>query len=244
MGKENGMDGEGEAGDGRSPPARSAAGIVARLRKLISDGSYPAGQRVAEIPVSAALGVSRTPVRFALRTLEQEGLLEKAGKRGFVVRAFSEDDTLCAVELRGVMEGLAARRLAERGMTPAVRAELLDCLAQGRQVLEKGYLSVDDYDPWSRLNGRLHRIIVHAAGSRVVADAIARNNLLPFASADSLAIDQTALDKEYEKLRIAQLHHQLIFEALDQGESARAEMLMREHAYIGLRYGRQLGLAS
>jgi GntR family transcriptional regulator of vanillate catabolism len=62
--------------------------------------------------------VSRTPVRLAFRTLEQEGLLEKAGKRGYVVRAFSEADVLCAIEVRGALEGLAARRLAERGIPP------------------------------------------------------------------------------------------------------------------------------
>jgi GntR family transcriptional regulator of vanillate catabolism len=70
----------------------------------------------------------------------------------------------------------------------------------------------------------------------------ARNNHLPFASADSIIIDPNALDREYEKLRFAQLQHQLVFEALARRESARVEMLMREHAYIGLRYGKLFGL--
>lgn len=70
------------------------ASIVAILRKLIIDGRFAPGERVAEIPVAELLGVSRTPVRLAFRTLEQEGLLEKAGKRGYVVREFSDDDIL------------------------------------------------------------------------------------------------------------------------------------------------------
>ena len=49
--------------------------------------------------------------------------------------------------------------------------------------------------------------------------------------------------REYQKLRVAQLQHQLVFDALLRGESARVEMLMREHAYIGLRYGPLLGAA-
>ena len=96
-------------------PTDSASVVATLAQVLIADGRYPAGTRLAEIPVAEALGVSRTPVRLAFRTLEQEGLLQKAGKRGFVVREFSEADVLCAVEVRGVLEGLAARRLAERG---------------------------------------------------------------------------------------------------------------------------------
>lgn len=222
--------------------APDSVSVVATLRKLIMDGRYAAGERLAEIPVAEALGVSRTPVRLAFRTLEQEGLLEKAGKRGFTVREFSEADVLCAIEVRGVLEGLAARRLAESGLPPAVRAELQRCVDDGEALLAKGHLTEDDLAPWSRINDRFHRTLVEAGGSRVIADAIARNNHLPFASADSIIIDKAALDREFEKLRMAQLHHRLVVDALEQRESARVEMLMREHAHIGVRYGRLLGL--
>lgn len=216
--------------------------VIATLRKLIIEGRYAAGERLAEIPVAQALGVSRTPVRLAFRTLEQEGLLQKAGKRGFEVRAFSDHDVLCALEVRGVLEGLAARRLAEQGMPEAVRAQLAACVEEGRQLLAKGHITEDDVGAWARLNNAFHHTIVQATGSSVIADAIARNNHLPFASADSIIIDPQALDREYEKLRFAQLQHQLVFEALEQRESARVEMLMREHAYVGLRYGKLFGL--
>ncbi|MFL6665419.1 MAG: GntR family transcriptional regulator [Rhizobacter sp.] len=221
---------------------QDSGSVVATLRKLIIEGHYAAGTRLAEIPVSEALGVSRTPVRIAFRSLEQEGLLQPAGKRGFVVREFSDHDVLCALEVRGVLEGLAARRLAERGMGDAVRDTLLACVDEGAHVLAKGRLTKDAVGAWSRLNNRFHRAIVESTDSLVIADAIARNNHLPFASADSIIIDPKALDREYEKLRFAQLQHQLVFEALQQRESARVEMLMREHAYIGLRYGKLFGL--
>ena len=65
----------------------ASASVVASLRQLIIDGRFAPGERVAEIPVAERLGVSRTPVRLAFRTLEQEGLLQKVGKRGLVVRA-------------------------------------------------------------------------------------------------------------------------------------------------------------
>ena len=222
---------------------RSDSGsVVATLRRLIIDGHYPAGTRLAEIPVAEALGVSRTPVRLAMRTLQQEGLLQAVGKRGVVVRQFSDADVQCAIEVRGALEGLAARRLAERGMPPAVQSVLRQCVDEGAALLAKGHLAAGDIGAWSRINNAFHDTIVTSTDSRVIADAIARNNHLPFASADSIVIDADALDREYEKLRMAQLHHELVFEALSQRESARVEMLMREHAYIGFRYGKLFGL--
>jgi GntR family transcriptional regulator of vanillate catabolism len=216
--------------------------VVATLRRLIIDGHYPAGTRLAEIPVAEALGVSRTPVRLAMRTLQQEGLLQSVGKRGVVVRQFSDTDVQCAIEVRGALEGLAARRLAERGMPAAVQAALRRCVDDGAALLAKGHLVADDVGAWSRINNAFHHTIVTSTDSHVIADAIARNNHLPFASADSIVIDPQALDREYQKLRMAQLQHELVFDALSQRESARVEMLMREHAYVGFRYGKLFGL--
>lgn len=216
--------------------------VVATLRRLIIEGHFASGTRLAETPVADELGVSRTPVRLAFRTLEQEGLLQRVGKRSLVVREFSDADVLCAIEVRGVLEGLAARRLAQRGMSDGVRARLQECLDEGVELLSKGYLDKEDIAPWSRLNHLFHTTIVNATDSAVIADSIVRNNHLPFASADSIIIDEQALGHEFEKLRFAHLQHMLVFEALDQRESGRVEMLMREHAYIGLRYGKLFGL--
>ncbi|WP_136068591.1 GntR family transcriptional regulator [Modicisalibacter radicis] len=216
--------------------------VIASLRKLISEGVYAPGERLKELHIAERLQVSRMPVRLAFRTLEQEGLLQKTGTRGYVVRQFSEEDVLCAVEVRGALEGLAARRLAEQGMSEVVEARLRECLDRGEALLEKGYLIKADIEGWSGLNQDFHRAIVGATGSSVIHDAIARNDHLPFASADSIVIDDAALDREYGKLRMAHAHHQLVFQALSRGESARAEMLMREHAYIGVRYGDLFGL--
>jgi GntR family transcriptional regulator, vanillate catabolism transcriptional regulator len=216
--------------------------LVGALRQLIADGRYPAGSRLGEEAVAEDLGVSRTPVRLAFRTLAQEGLLQPAGKRGFVVREFSAEDVHCAVEVRGVLEGLAARRLAERGASAAEREALLACVAEGETVLAAGRLDAQGIEAWSRLNARFHATIVGSGGSRVIGDAIARNNHLPFASADSITVDSGALEREFRKLQFAQLQHRLVVEALLGRESARVEMLMREHALIGVRYATLFGL--
>ncbi|MCC6246310.1 MAG: GntR family transcriptional regulator [Rubrivivax sp.] len=223
--------------------AAPPAGIVARLRQLIAEGRYASGERLAEETVAAALGVSRTPVRLAFRTLAQEGLLRTAGKRGHVVREFSADDVQVAVEVRGVLEGLAARRLAERGLPAALRELLHECLDEGEAVVGAARLTEAGFARWSALNARFHGAIVRGDGrSHVIADAIARNNHLPFASADSITVQKHHLDRELRKLRMAQMQHRLVVQALEQGESARVEALMREHANIGLRYEGLFGL--
>lgn len=225
------------------PHQRESGSVVATLRQLIVSGRLAAGERLAEIPVAASLGVSRTPVRLAFRALEQEGLLAKAGKRGYEVRSFSEADVRSAIEVRGTLEGLAVRHLAERGLPAEARAVLAACIDEGAEILAKGHLVEDDVGRWSRLNKRFHDTLVQSHESRVIADAIARNDHLPFASADSIALDRSELPAEYQKLRIAQLQHQLVLDALDRRESARAEMLMREHAWVGFRYGQMFGLS-
>ena len=110
------------------------------------------------------------------------------------------------------------------------------------RCLAAGTLTEAGIGRWSRLNRAFHSAIVDGTGSRVIADAIARNNHLPFASADSIALDRQAPDQELRKLQMAQLQHRLIVEALTRRESARAEALMREHALIGVRYGSLFGL--
>ncbi|NDY90126.1 GntR family transcriptional regulator [Ideonella livida] len=223
------------------PRPEAGASVLARLRDRIIRGEYPPGMRLTEDGVAEALAVSRTPVRLALRSLEQEGLLQKSGKRGLVVRAFSSADVLCAVEVRGALEGLAARRLAEAGLPAAVEAALAQAIRDGRAVLAKGHLVGTDIDAWSQLNRTFHGQLVGAAGSPVIAEAIARNNHLPFASADSITLDQTALDREFTKLSLAQAHHELVLDALRRREGARVEALMREHAWVGVRYAELLG---
>jgi len=214
----------------------NSANVLATLRKLIMDGEFQAGAKLAEIPVAEQLGVSRTPVRLAFRILEQEGLLQKGEKRGYQIREFTASDVQCALEVRGALEGLAVRRLAERGIAPEIKNTLQECIDEETAVLSKGYLTESDVESWSRINGRFHRTIIDASQSAPIADAIARNNHLPFASVDSLIIDLKALDKEYQKLNFAHLQHQILLDAILRGEGARAEMLMREHAYVGLRY--------
>src|SRR6516164_5354029 len=85
-----------------------------RLREMLFRGEFQRGERLSELPLSARLGVSRTPIRLALERLAHEGLLEASRSGGFVVREFTVDAVWDAIEIRGVLEGTAARLAAER----------------------------------------------------------------------------------------------------------------------------------
>jgi len=87
---------------------------VLRLRELILNGEFAPGRRVSEAPLSGRLGVSRTPLRLALERLAHEGLLEPYPTGGFIVRRFTLDDVWDGIEVRGLLEGAAARLAAER----------------------------------------------------------------------------------------------------------------------------------
>src|SRR5690349_525157 len=86
-----------------------------RLCELILSGEFELGERMSELLLVERFGVSRISLRFALATLEHEGLLRNLSGGGYVVRAFTQADMRDAVELRGVFEGMAARFAAERG---------------------------------------------------------------------------------------------------------------------------------
>ena len=88
--------------------------IVQTLREKILSGELEPGRRLVEAQAAELLGVSRTPLRYALSVLSSEGLLERSGARGYVVRRFSVRDVLDAIDVRGALEGLAARCVAER----------------------------------------------------------------------------------------------------------------------------------
>ena len=200
------------------------------IREMILQGKLCAGQRVAEAAVAERLGMSRTPVRQALPVLAQEGLLVERESRGYVVKEISAADILDAIDLRGIIEGLAARRVAERGASRAFCAALHECLVDGDRMLAKGHVVESDEAIYADMNGRFHDLIVREARSPTIEQALERTSRIPFVGPQALAFDRASLGQMYEMLFYAHRQHHFIVTALERGESARVEALMREHA--------------
>jgi GntR family transcriptional regulator, vanillate catabolism transcriptional regulator len=202
---------------------------LVRIREMILQGKLAAGQRVAEAPLAERLGMSRTPVRQALPVLAQEGLLIEHGTRGYVVKTISTADIVDALDLRGVMEGLAARRLAERGVSRGFFDALRLCLADGDRIFSKGHMQESDEALYADMNARFHDLIIREARSPMIEQALERNARIPFVGPQTLAFDKTSLDRMYDLLLYAHRQHHIIVAAIERGESARVEALMREH---------------
>ena len=218
--------------DGASSQAVSA---LLKLRELILAGELKAGERVPELALVERLGVSRTPIREVLLRLEQEGLLQAVPTGGFVVSAFNERDIHAAIEIRGTLEGLAARLAAERGVPESGLAELKTCLARlDHLVFERG-VTAANFSAYVEANEQFHRIIIELADSAILARQIARAVALPFASAGAFVTVQASLPEARILFTVAQDHHRSIVRAIEEREGERAETLMREHARLARR---------
>ena len=201
-----------------------------RLRALVVGGELKAGERIAELTMVERLGMSRTPIRTALVRLQEEGLLEALPSGGFMVRDFSEADIADAIELRGTLEGLAARLAAERGVAAALLGEMRDCVERLDALLAPPRLSETAFSAYVEHNARFHQLLAEMSGSRLVQRQIERNATLPFASPNAFVMLQSTGPRARDRLVIAHEQHRAAVEAIVAGEGARAEALMREHA--------------
>jgi GntR family transcriptional regulator of vanillate catabolism len=179
--------------------------------------------------------VSRTPVRLALVRLEDEGLLQAIPSGGFMVKAFSERDILDSIELRGTLEGLAARFAAERGASARSLEPLKECLADLDRLVRQDPVSVEAFSAYVTLNARFHALLTELCGSPPVIRQIDRASAMPFASPSAFVMAQSALPEAHTILLVGQEHHRIVVDAIENREGARAEAIMREHARLAVR---------
>jgi GntR family transcriptional regulator, vanillate catabolism transcriptional regulator len=222
------------APSGEAAPSQTVKAQL-RLRELILSGELPAGARIAELALVEMLGVSRTPIRMALMRLQQEGLLDSLPQGGFAVKGFSEADIHDAIEVRGTLEGLAARLAAERGVAAVLLTEMKQCVAEIDAVLAQADLTDEAFSAYVEHNARFHELLVEMAGSDVVARQLESIVTLPFASPNAFVMLQASGPDARDGLVVAQEQHRRVVEAIENREGGRAEALMREHARIARR---------
>jgi GntR family transcriptional regulator, vanillate catabolism transcriptional regulator len=205
------------------------------LRDLILNGGLKPGERISELSMVDQLGVSRTPVRLALVRLEEEGLLEAIPSGGFSIKAFSERDVFDAIEIRGSLEGLAARLAAERGASGSDLASIRDCLSELDTVVERHLGETPSFPAYVELNARFHNLLLDLADSPPLTRQLERAVTLPFASPSAFVMVQAELPEARVVLTVAQDHHRCVVDAIEAREGARAEAIMREHARLASR---------
>ncbi|MGE3145070.1 MAG: GntR family transcriptional regulator [Pseudorhodoplanes sp.] len=138
---------------------REPADVTARLRAAIARGQLTPNERLIEEELARDYGVNRANIRMALAMLDQEGLVVREPNRGARVRAVSDSEAIEIAETRLAIEGMIARRAAERA-TPADRKALRAIERDMRRAAENA-----DYGAFSRCNAALHREIQRIAGN-------------------------------------------------------------------------------
>ena len=140
------------------PKPRSLPETIAdRIVEAIGTGALKPGERIVELRLAGDLGVSRGPLREALKTLEARQLVESRRGRGTFVTQVSDTDLLQMVMLRANLEGFAARFVAG-SFTPALETRLRDLLTAGHAAADEGRTS-----DWRDLDWQFHEAVVAGA---------------------------------------------------------------------------------
>ncbi len=190
--------------------------VTDKLRERILNGEYAPGERLVENKLSTELGVSRIPVREALRTLATEGLVLIEPRRGASVARFSADVVKEMVEVRATLEGLNAKLAAQR-RDPNLIAELEAVLREGVEAADGG-----QSDRLLALNTRFHEVLGNIAANSVLQEMVR-----------SLRERTAALFGPANTVRARQNwdEHAQILEAVIAGDADLAALLAARHVY-------------
>jgi len=189
------------------------------VRERIVRGVYPASSRITEHEVAAVAGVSRTPVREALRKLHAEGLLEFVPHQGAIVTEWTSEDRDDVFEMRAMLESYGAARAALR-VTNEGLAELRQLAEDQYRVTvakAEGYL-----ERIGELNSQFHRRIHEFAGSARLVTALASLIEAP------MMMRTFATYQDEDLLRSASQHLEIV-RALEVRDGDWSSALMRSH---------------
>lgn len=217
----------------RSTAPTQLENVLAQLRESVMRGRFAPGARLEEKHLAEQLGVSRTPVRLALQSLAQEGLLVYNPHRGFQVRAFTRQEVIDAIDVRGRLEAFACELLAARGVTGTQEATLEQNLADTRDLVAQRHHTPADVDRWAQLNESFHHVLLEGSGNGLVLSLIAQMRTIPMASAGIIPTTTSNVDDIMAYVRDALGMHTLVFDAVRKRQPARAHNLMQEHVYQG-----------
>lgn len=189
--------------------------IFERLENDIIQGVYPRGEILTELRLAEELGVSRTPIREALRRLEQERLIESAGK-GSVVLGITETDLLDIMTIRERVEGVAAYYAAQN-ITPEGIKELSDIVD-----LQEFYFSRKDAAHLHQVDDRFHDAICQLSNRNVLIDT-----LLPLLR-KTRRYRKLSLEN-WDRTSNTKQEHYAIYQAIVSGNAPLAEELTAKH---------------
>ena len=193
--------------------------VFQRIREDILNGKYQEHDELREAALGKELGVSRTPVREALRQLELEGLVTIIPNRGAYVTGISQKDIWDIYRLRSLLEGLCARWAVEH-ITEEQLDELEEVILLSEFLLKKG--SGFSAEQVTSLDGRFHAVLYEASGSRILSHVLTDFHNYVQAARKSSVISE-------ERARKSIREHKQILRAIRDRDAEMAEQLANEH---------------
>jgi GntR family transcriptional regulator, vanillate catabolism transcriptional regulator len=214
-------------------PVTVTESVIAEIRERILDGKYGPGAHMHEALLAQDLNVSRTPIRDALRVLANEELLVYYPNRGYVVREVDLHDVLDAYDVRGTLEGLACRIVAERGVDSAAQRSFTEVIEKGEAVFSSPTWGAAEQSAWRALNTEFHYALLKASGNRHLDPIMRQIRFFPRMFDSRLSPESDFFQNIHTREHRLRSHHDHIrvVEAIFRREGARAEGLMREHVY-------------
>lgn len=193
--------------------------VFQKIREDILSGVYQDGEELREITLGEKLGVSRTPVREALRQLELEGLVTIVPNKGAYVTAITQKDVRDIYKVRSMLEGLCAR-WATRNITDKQIEELEEIILLSEFHLNRR--GEGRTEQVSELDGKFHKVLYEAADSRILEHVLKDfHKYVKMARKSSVGISDRAEQSIKE--------HRDILEAIKMKDEALAERLANEH---------------
>ena len=192
--------------------------VFEKIRNDILKGRYKKGDELVECTIGKELGVSRTPVREAIRQLELEGLVQLIPNKGAFVTGISVKDVMDMYQIRARLEGLCAAMAAEKitreqeeGMEEAI-------------VLSDYHADRGNYDQVCQQDGRFHQLLYEASGSRILAHTLSDFH-------EYLQRVRMASVRNRMRVRPSNSEHREILDAIKNHEAEKAEQAACRHIF-------------
>ncbi|MBQ2770931.1 MAG: GntR family transcriptional regulator [Clostridia bacterium] len=200
--------------------------VYHHLREGITEGRYQSGEFLVESRIAEELGVSRTPVREAIKQLELEDLVVYHPNKGVSVKGFSTDDFDDTFKIRLLLEGQAAAWAAERITEPL--------LVQLQEILElmEFYTKKEDSERLARLDNSFHEILYEACESRTLRNILATLHQNSHMARQSSLTSPVRARQSFEE-------HKEIYQALSQHDADAAKAYIERHITGAAEYNKR-----
>jgi DNA-binding GntR family transcriptional regulator len=187
--------------------------LAAALRTAIYDGQFADGEELNQVELAQFFGVSRVPIREALRQLQAEGLVQNIAHHRTIVAGLTLPQIIELIEMRAVLESYMLRKGA-----PKLNKANLDRL---RRICDETDTLKDYGSRWVLKNWEFHRTLYAAAASQAMVDAVERIHL----KIERYARQAGTADRQ----RQAAAEHRLILKAIQRGDHTKAATLLEQH---------------